>query len=86
VENLTRETRQLGYGAIVFYGHPDYHPRFGFRSAKAFDRTSPHREPVSMIPIDVTTNNLEPEGRKSSSAAVFWPAAMSQPRSLSNQV
>jgi hypothetical protein len=59
-----REARQLGYGAIVFYGHPDYYPRFGFRSANAFDRTFPHKEPVSMIPIDVLTGRLQPAARK----------------------
>ena len=26
----------LGYRAIIFYGHPDYYPRFGFRRAKHY--------------------------------------------------
>lgn len=32
---------QLGYKAIIFYGHPDYYARFGFQSAKLFDVTTP---------------------------------------------
>lgn len=35
------EARRLGYRAIIFYGHPDYYPRFGFRSAGAFNITTP---------------------------------------------
>lgn len=105
-----REAKQMGHGAIVFYGHPDYYPRFGFRNAgafgittpngknfdalmamplhdgaldgvsgafhedpvfavksedaEAFDQTFPHREPASMIPIDVLTDKLKPAARK----------------------
>ena len=105
-----REAKQMGYRAIVFYGHPDYYPRFGFRNARAFgittpngksfdalmamplydraldsvsgafhedpvfavkseeaeafNRTFPHREPASMIPIDVLTHKLDPATRK----------------------
>lgn len=33
--------KQLGYRGIVFYGHPDYYPRFGFRNAGAFQITAP---------------------------------------------
>ena len=35
------EAKRLGYRAIIIYGHPDYYPRFGFRSAKAFNITTP---------------------------------------------
>ena len=34
------EAKCLGFRAIVFYGHPDYYPRFGFCNAKAFGITS----------------------------------------------
>lgn len=27
---------ELGYRAIIFYGHPDYYPRFGFRRASRY--------------------------------------------------
>jgi hypothetical protein len=35
------KAKRLGYRAIIFYGHPDYYPRFGFRSAEAFGITTP---------------------------------------------
>lgn len=31
--------KELGYGAIVFFGHPSYYPRFGFVEAKEFGIT-----------------------------------------------
>lgn len=34
--------KRLGYRVIVFYGHPDYYPRFGFRNAEAFNITTPN--------------------------------------------
>lgn len=30
------EATRLGYRAIVFYGHPDYYPRFGFQRASRY--------------------------------------------------
>ena len=35
------EAKRQGFRAIVFYGHPDYYPRFGFRNAAAFGITTP---------------------------------------------
>jgi predicted N-acetyltransferase YhbS len=35
------EAKRLGYRGIVVYGHPDYYPRFGFRSAEAYGITTP---------------------------------------------
>jgi len=34
------EARRLGYRAIVFFGHPDYYPRLGFRRAVEFGITT----------------------------------------------
>jgi len=34
------EAKRLGYKAIIFYGHPDYYPRFGFQNAAAFGITT----------------------------------------------
>jgi predicted N-acetyltransferase YhbS len=33
------EAKKLGYGAILFFGHPEYYPRFGFIEAKQFGVT-----------------------------------------------
>lgn len=32
--------KKLGYGAILFFGHPTYYPRFGFAQAKEFGITT----------------------------------------------
>lgn len=32
--------KKLGYGAILFFGHPTYYPRFGFIEAKEFGITT----------------------------------------------
>ncbi|HHY24037.1 MAG TPA: N-acetyltransferase [Clostridiaceae bacterium] len=31
---------KLGYGAVLFFGHPTYYPRFGFKEAKEFGITT----------------------------------------------
>ena len=33
------KAKKLGYGAILFFGHPEYYPRFGFVEAKEFGIT-----------------------------------------------
>ncbi len=33
--------KELGYRAIIIYGHPDYYPRFGFRRAGEYGITTP---------------------------------------------
>jgi len=33
------KAKQLGHGAILFFGHPDYYPRFGFAPADKFGIT-----------------------------------------------
>ena len=35
------EAARLGHRAVVFYGHPDYYPRFGFRRASEVGITAP---------------------------------------------
>ncbi|MBE5962494.1 MAG: N-acetyltransferase [Lachnospiraceae bacterium] len=34
------KAKELGYGAIIFFGHPTYYPRFGFVEAKEFGITT----------------------------------------------
>ena len=48
------EARRLGYKAIVFYGHPDYYPRFGFRNASVFGIATPdgkNRDALMAMPL-----------------------------------
>ncbi|MFC1954344.1 GNAT family N-acetyltransferase [Chloroflexota bacterium] len=33
------KAKELGYGAICFYGRPEYYPQFGFKEAKKFGIT-----------------------------------------------
>lgn len=40
LKHTIAEARRLGYRAIVFFGHPDYYPRVGFRRAKEFNITT----------------------------------------------
>lgn len=104
------KAKRLGYRVIIFYGHPDYYPRFGFCNAKAFNittpdgknfdalmamplyegaldgisgafhedpvfavnakeaeaynRSFPHKEPASMLPIDILLDRLDPSSCK----------------------
>lgn len=32
---------RMGHTAVVFFGHPEYYPRFGFKEAKEFGITTP---------------------------------------------
>jgi putative acetyltransferase len=36
VRNGLAECKQLGFGAVVLVGHPEFYPRFGFRPASHF--------------------------------------------------
>lgn len=36
IEEGIRRCRDLGYGAILLIGHPEYYPRLGFKSARKF--------------------------------------------------
>ncbi|MDR3072291.1 MAG: N-acetyltransferase [Clostridiales Family XIII bacterium] len=39
-----KKAHELGYGAVVIVGHPDYYSRFGFKPAKEFNLTMPEGE------------------------------------------
>lgn len=34
------QAKELGYGAILFFGHPTYYPKFGFKQAQDFEITT----------------------------------------------
>ena len=36
VRTMIERTKQLGYGAILFFGRPEYYPQFGFKEAEFF--------------------------------------------------
>ena len=33
---MLKQAKQLGYGAILFFGRPEYYPQFGFQEASVF--------------------------------------------------
>lgn len=39
MEHSIKEAKKLGYGAVLFFGHPEYYPRFGFVEAGEFGIT-----------------------------------------------
>jgi len=39
MKHSIKEAEKLGYGAILFFGHPEYYPRFGFVEAGEFGIT-----------------------------------------------
>ena len=39
MKHSIEEAKKLGYPAILFFGHPEYYPRFGFVEAKEFGIT-----------------------------------------------
>ena len=39
ITNMLDRAKQLGYGAILFFGRPEYYPQFGFKEAFEFGIT-----------------------------------------------
>ena len=39
INNMLNKATQLGYGAILFFGRPEYYPQFGFKVASSFGIT-----------------------------------------------
>jgi putative acetyltransferase len=42
---------QLGFGAVVVLGHPEYYPRFGFTPASRFDIDSEYEVPEGVFMV-----------------------------------
>ena len=59
-EGLAR-CRDTGAAGVVVLGHPDYYPRFGFRSASAFGITSEYDVPDDVfMALELVDGGLEP--------------------------
>jgi predicted N-acetyltransferase YhbS len=60
LERTIAEARRLGYRAIVFYGHPDYYPRVGFRRAAEFNITAASgRSPDALMAMPLYDGELD---------------------------
>jgi len=52
--------RRLGYRSVVLVGHPEYYPRFGYRSAEDFGiKTYLEFPPRVFMAYELTKNGLE---------------------------
>jgi predicted N-acetyltransferase YhbS len=40
MRHTLKKAARLGYGAVIFFGHPTYYPRFGFKEAKEYKITT----------------------------------------------
>lgn len=40
MEHSLKKAKEMGYGSVIFFGHPTYYPRFGFKEAKEFGITT----------------------------------------------
>ena len=43
--------RDLGYGAVIVLGHPEYYPRFGFRPSIVYDISSEYQVPEEVFMV-----------------------------------
>ena len=39
LETMIQKAKEMGYGAILFFGRPEYYPQFGFKEAEIFGIT-----------------------------------------------
>ena len=37
MNRMIRKAAEMGFGAILFFGRPEYYPQFGFKEASAWD-------------------------------------------------
>jgi len=37
IQSMIEQAKKLGYGAILFFGRPEYYPQFGFRQAEFYE-------------------------------------------------
>ena len=56
MEHSIAEAKRLGYNAVVFHGHADYYPRFGFKRAYEFGLDYNYDACMAMELIDDSLN------------------------------
>jgi len=66
------KAKELGYGAILFFGHPTYYPRFGFKEAKDFDITTKEgKNYPAFMAMELIDGNLKGVNGKFIESEVF---------------
>lgn len=63
--------KELGFGAVVVLGHPDYYPRFGFRTAVHYGLACEYDAPPEAFMVA----ELQPNYLAGASGTVFYHAA-----------
>ena len=60
-----KKAAKLGYGAVIFFGHPTYYPRFGFKEAAQFGiKTAAGRNHPAFMAMELHYGDLDGvEGR-----------------------
>jgi len=52
--------KQMGYRAILIYGHPDYYNRFGFKASKEYNITNKEGKfPAALLVLELYPNALD---------------------------
>ena len=60
ITSMIDKAKQLGYGAILFFGRPEYYPQFGFKEASLFGITdSEGYNYPSFMGMELIPNYLE---------------------------
>jgi len=53
-------SRQMGYKAIIIYGHPDYYKKFGFAESKKYNITNKENKfPAALLVLELWPNALD---------------------------
>ncbi|MFB0560660.1 MAG: GNAT family N-acetyltransferase [Candidatus Lokiarchaeia archaeon] len=64
-----KECKRLGHGIVIVLGHPDYYPRFGFKSALAFGLKAPFDVPDDVFLV----HEVIPGALNDVSGVVIYP-------------
>ncbi len=72
MEKSIEEAKQLGYGSIIFFGHPTYYPRFGFKEASSFEITTKNgNASPAFMAMELIDNDLDGKAGKFYESELF---------------
>ena len=65
MRHTLKKAAKMGFGAVIFYGHPTYYPRFGFKEAGSFGiKTAKGRTHPALMAMERHYGDLDDvEGR-----------------------
>ena len=65
MRHTLKKAAKMGFGAVIFYGHPTYYPRFGFKEANSFGiKTATGRTHPALMAMELHYGDLDGiEGR-----------------------